>query len=341
MAGGIGLIGTGLIARFHAAGLAAAGERIVAVADVDEGAGRRFAAEIGSEYAGEYRRLLDDRRVGAVIVATPNHTHHRLAVDALAAGKDVLCEKPMTTTPEDSADLVAKARARPGQLFQVGYMKRCNAGFRLLRDLLPELGELVSAHVRVIAESRPGGGEQWYRQPERSGGGVLTHSGSHLLDVTRWLFGEPVRVDARVQERPGAAGLDWATTGLLDMENGATVYFSTLAVPISRLGHTQQGWEETIEVIGTRGRAHLSSPNWQGTLPCVVTLQLDEERQVRTIYPEPTSQWETQARLFLERRETRQPGAPDAVDGYKVDELIGCVRESGRRRAPVEVRWRL
>jgi predicted dehydrogenase len=111
-------------------------------------------------------------------------------------------------------------------------------------------------------------------------------------------------------------------------------------VPIAKLGHTQQGWEETIEVIGTRGRIHLSSPNWQGTMPCVVALQLDEENQVRTIYPDPTSQWETQAQAFLESVQTRCQGHADVVDGYKVDEILSCIYESGRRRAPVDVRWR-
>jgi predicted dehydrogenase len=235
---------------------------------------------------------------------------------------------------------VAAARQRPQQIFQVGYMKRYNAGFRLVKELLPRLGEIASAHIRVLVSTGSRRGESWYQQPAQSGGGLLTHSGSHLLDVTRMLFCDPVRVDSRVRYAPEIEGLDWLSLTLMDMADGLSIYFSTIGVPIAKVGHTQQGWEETIEIIGTKGRIQLSSPNWQGTLPCVVTLQLAGESQVRTIFPDPVSQWETQMRAFLESVQTRRQIHPDVVDGYKVDEIIGCIYESGRQRAPVDIQWR-
>lgn len=338
---GIGLVGTGIIAQFHLEAMRQVDANLVAIADLDEVAGMAMASRTGAEFVGNYEQLLDDPRVQAILIATPNHTHHAIASAALAAGKDVFCEKPMTTSPEDSADLVRQVRDRPDQVFEVGYMKRYNNAFRLVHDLLPSLGEIASVHVRVLVESRPGGEERWHRQPAKAGGGILAHSGSHLLDVTRWLFGDPVRVDSRVRYVPERPGADWTTMTLMDMENEAAIYFSTIAVPIARLGHTQQGWEETVEVIGTRGRLALSSPNWQGTMPPVVTLQLDEEEgQIRTIFPDPVSQWATQISAFIERLQTREPGYPGVEDGYRVDEIIAAIYESGQRRAPVELRWR-
>lgn len=338
----IGLVGTGVIARFHLAAMRRTGANLVAIGDQDPAAGRAFAAEAGTEFVGGYPELVADPRVTAVLVATPNHTHHVIARAALEAGKDLFCEKPLTTNPEQSADLVRLARERPRQVVEVGYMKRYNAGFRLVRDLLPRLGDLASVHIRILVETRPSTATTWYRNAAKAGGGVLAHSGSHLLDVTRWLFGDPVRVDSRVRFVPDRPGSDWATVALIDLADGPPVYFSTLAVPIANLGHSQQGWEETIEVIGTAGRLLLSSPNWQGTLPPVVTLQLDEEGgQRRTIYPEPTNQWETQMAAFSERLRDRRPGEPGVVDGYKVDEIIAAIYASGERRAPVDVRWRV
>ena len=336
----IGIVGSGQIARFHVDAFAKTDARIVAIADVNEASGKELAARTGAEFVGDYRRLLDDGDVQVVLVATPNATHYQIAVDALEAGKDVFCEKPMTTSPEHSAHLVALARQRPHQLFQVGYMKRYNAGFRLVKECLQQIGDVVSVHVRVMVNFRNFTGESWYQQPATSGGGILTHSGSHLLDVTRFLFGDPVRVDSRVRYVPTIEGLDSTSLTLMDMADDLTIYFSTVGVAIAKLGHTQQGWEETIEVIGSKGRIRLSSPNWQGTMPCIVTLQLDEENQVRTIYPDPTSQWETQARAFLESVQTRRQGRADVVDGYKVDEILSCIYLSGGRLAPVDVRWR-
>lgn len=337
----IGIIGSGQIAGFHVAALKKADATIVAIADVNEEMGRALAALTNARFVGDYHTMLADPSVDVALIATPNATHYQIALDALDAGKDVFCEKPMTTRPEHAAALVAKGREHPRQLFHVGYMKRYNVGFRLVQESLPQIGDLVSAHVRVMVNYRNFTGESWYQQPSTAGGGILEHSGSHLLDVTRWLFGDPVQVDSRVRYVPNMEGLDMLSMTLMDMASGFPIYFSTVGVPITRLGHTQQGWEETIEVIGTRGRIHLSSPNWQGTLPPIVQVQLDETNEVRTIYPDAVSQWETQMHAFLENVRLRRQGHADVVDGYKVDEIIGAIYESGRRKAPVPIEWKV
>ncbi|MGH2616939.1 MAG: Gfo/Idh/MocA family protein [Thermomicrobiales bacterium] len=336
----LGIIGAGQIARFHAAAIAAAGGCLVAVADADEMAGRRLAEQTRAAFFVDPRALLDDPRVQAVIIATPNATHYALALAALEADKDVFCEKPMTTSADDSARLVQAVRERPGAIFQVGYMKRFNPGFLLLRELLPQIGEPLSAEFRVLAESRPSPVDSWYRRPEDSGGGILTHSGSHLIDVMRFLLGEPARVDARVRFDSDVSGLDLATQALIELESGLTVHFAAISTPAPGLGHTGEGWEETIEVSGTGGRLRLSSPNWQATAPCLVTLQRSGERQARTFFPERGSPWEAEMHAFLHAVETRQPPSPDVVDGYRVDETLAALYRSGQERAPIDIHLR-
>lgn len=336
----LGIIGAGQIARFHAEAIAACSACVAAIADPNEEAGRRLAARAGACYLSDPRRLLEDPGIQAVVIATPNATHFDLAMAALAAGKDVLCEKPMTTSADDAAELVRAVAERPECIFQVGYMKRFNPGFQLLRDLLPQIGEPIFAEVRVMAELRPATGESWYRQPTQSGGGILTHSGSHLIDVIRFLLGEPIRVDARVRDVPDTPGLDQSTQALIDLENGLSVQFSTVSTPAPLLGHTGEGWEETVEVIGEGGRLRLSSPNWQGTAPCLVTLQRRGEREARTFLPDRGSQWEAEMRDFLDAVTARRPASPNAIDGYRVDEVLAALYTSGERRAPVDVQWR-
>jgi predicted dehydrogenase len=336
----LGIIGAGQIARFHADAIAAAGGSLVAVADPDQTNGKRFAERARAAYTPEPHDLLADPRIQAVVIATPNATHFELALAALEAGKDILCEKPMTISADDSARLVQVVRDRPGVIFQVGYMKRFNPGFQLLKELLPRIGDPLSAEVRVLAERHPGPGETWYRRPEQSGGGILTHSGSHLIDVMRFLLGEPVRVDARVHYAPDAPGLDQATHALIDLESGATVHLAAVSTPAPGLGHTGEGWEETVEVIGSTGRVRLSSPNWQGTAPCLVTLQLSGEHQTRTLFPRRGSQWDAEMRDFLDAVASRRAPSPDVVDGYRVDEILGGLYGSGQRRAPIDIQWR-
>ena len=336
----LGIIGAGQIARFHAEAIAAAGGCLVAVADPDEANGRRLAERARAAYIADPHELLADPRIQAVIIATPNATHFELALAALEAGKDILCEKPMTISADDSARLVRAVRDRPGVIFQVGYMKRFNPGFRLLNEVLPQIGDPLSAEVRVLAERHPAPVESWYRRPGHSGGGILTHSGSHLIDVMRFLLGEPIRVDARVHYAPDVPGLDQATQALIDLESGATVHLAAISTPAPGLGHTGEGWEETVEVIGSTGRVRLSSPNWQGTAPCLVTIQVSGDCQARTLFPKRDSQWEAEMRAFLDAVESRRAPSPDVGDGYRVDEILAALYASGQLRAPIDMQWR-
>jgi myo-inositol 2-dehydrogenase/D-chiro-inositol 1-dehydrogenase len=337
----LGLVGTGIIANFHIAAVQTTPARIAVVCDVDAARGRALAAQLDARFEPDYARLLADRTIQAVLLATPNDTHFALAQAAIAAGKDVFCEKPMTTRPEESAELVRAVRGHPEIIFQVGYMKRFNPGFRLVKELLPQLGDILSAHIRVVGGSRRVRGTTWHADPLRSGGGILYHSGSHLLDVTRMLFGDPVLVDARITADPADPRRDLSTLTLLDLQAGLPVYFSTVSTYIPKVGHTQQGWEETVEVIGSQGRVLLSSPNWQGTLPCIVTVQLEEEQQTRIIYPPEDSQWALEFQAFVASLESRQQLHPDVVDGYKVDEILAAICASAADRRPTPVRWRI
>ncbi len=335
----LGIIGAGQIARFHAEAIAAGRGCLAAVADPDETHGRRLAGQVGATYYADPHTLLRDARLQAVVIATPNATHYELVLAALEAGLDILCEKPVTTSASDSARLVQAVRVRPGVIFQVGYMKRFNPGFRLLRESLAEIGEPLSAELRVLAERTPSPVESWYRQPQQSGGGILMHSGSHLIDVIRFLLGEPARVDARVRYAPDVPDLDYATQALIDLESGLTVHPAAISTPAPGLGHTGEGWEETVEVIGSEGRVRLSSPNWQGTAPCLVTLQRGGEGEARTRFPARGSQWEAEMAAFLHAVETRQPPVPDVIDGYRVDETLAAIYASAASRSPVEVRF--
>lgn len=334
----LGLIGAGQIAQLHAEAITANGAMLVAVADPDETRGRALAGRIGAAYRTDAQELLRDPGIQAVIIATPNNSHYGLARAALDAGKDILCEKPMTTSAEDSARLVQAVRARDDVVFQVGYMKRFHPGFLLLREWLALIGEPLAAEMRVLAERRPTSTTTWYRQPQHSGGGILVHSGSHLIDVMRFLLGEPARADARVQFAPDVPDLDQSTQALIDLKSGLTVQFAAISTPAPFLGHTGEGWEETIEVIGSEGRVRLSSPNWQATAPCAVTLQRHDDGEARTRFPTNDNPWHAEMRAFLHAVRTRGPAVPGVIDGYRVDATLAAIYESARQRSPVEVR---
>jgi predicted dehydrogenase len=102
--------------------------RVSAIADVYEPNlenALSVAAKAGSHPKAyrNYRQLLDDKSIHAVLIATPEHWHHRMVLDALAAGKDVYVEKPLCQTPEQGVELVA-AEKRTKQIIQVGMQRR-------------------------------------------------------------------------------------------------------------------------------------------------------------------------------------------------------------------------
>jgi len=111
----------------------------VAVCDVDKDvlASARARAEKGGRSCkaySDYRQLLDDKDIDAVVVSTPDHWHAKITVDACAAGKDVYCEKPLSLTIDEGKVMVAAAR-KHGRVVQTGSQQRSDDRFRLACEL--------------------------------------------------------------------------------------------------------------------------------------------------------------------------------------------------------------
>jgi predicted dehydrogenase len=201
----------------------------VAVCDVyetNQGLGVTEAKSKPKTY-GDHRKLLDDRDVKAVVIATPDHWHHDQLLDALKAGKDVYLEKPMSLNVDQGADMVKAVRATD-RVVQVGMQRRSSPIIREVRRLIQagELGDvaLVRAawywNMKPLARDRPLKGKlDWEtfcgpagkQELSRDGyenvaflnwryfwafsGGNCTDQGTHLMDVIQWCLndGRPPR----------------------------------------------------------------------------------------------------------------------------------------------------
>ena len=126
-----GLIGFGLIGRFHLAAVKAQPDaEVAAVCDVHKGRVEAAAAMAGGNVAryADFRKLLDDKRIDAVYVATPDHWHALMTMLACAAGKDVYVEKPLTLFVREGRWMLDVAR-RSGRVVQVGTQNRSGQSF--------------------------------------------------------------------------------------------------------------------------------------------------------------------------------------------------------------------
>lgn len=186
----IGIIGAGNVARAHlTAARTLPGLTIAGVYDIAADRARRLAGQVGSVAYDRPEPLYRD--ADAIIIASPNHTHARYALEAMGRHRPVLCEKPMATTAADAGEMLAEADRMPGLPHAVGFNYRFAPAVRQLRAVLDAgiLGtpRLVSfAFRRDSALTRPA---FTWRDSElgRSTSGALGDLGVHLIDLVRFL----------------------------------------------------------------------------------------------------------------------------------------------------------
>ncbi len=210
---GWGIVGCGWVARDYVApGLRAAPSAcLLALYDPDVAAQGRIAAETpGVVCAADLDDFLALPGLDAVYVATPNHLHRAITAAAAAAGKHVLCEKPMATTLADAEAMVAACRTA-GTRYGTAFDQRWQARHRCLRDLVQSgrLGRVTAARVHYACWTPSDWlpptqttHDNWRVDPARAGGGAFIDLAPHGLDLTQWLLGEPlVEVACLLQRR--------------------------------------------------------------------------------------------------------------------------------------------
>jgi D-xylose 1-dehydrogenase (NADP+, D-xylono-1,5-lactone-forming) len=183
---------------------AAAGCELLAIASRDPARARELAGRHGiPRVHGDYAALLADPDVEAVYLPLPNALHLPWTERALAAGKHVLCEKPLALNATEAREMAGAAR-RAGRLLMEAVMYRFHPRMRALAE------RLSGAEVRHVSASfgfpieAPGG----YRLRPELGGGALLDVGCYVADVARWLLGEPERVEAVA--RRGVVDMTWS-----------------------------------------------------------------------------------------------------------------------------------
>ena len=243
-----GLIGAGAIGKIRADALAKSSAcELVAVADLDES--RAKAAAPRANYYRDAEALVGARDVDAVIISTPPPLHEPLAVAAATAGKHVLAEKPMASTADACERMIAAARTA-GTLLTVGYNHRYFDALKLVRDVVRsgDIGAL--SHVRAytghsgLAEFK----SPWMYDKEIMGGGALMDNGTHLIDLVRYIAGDPSEVFGLATHKVWGLEVEDEGLALLRTAEGTTA-------SIEASWHEWRGYRFHIEAYGDRGMA--------------------------------------------------------------------------------------
>ncbi len=304
--------------------------RVVAIASREIARAEHAARTLGIPRAhGSYEALLADPEVEAVYVPLPNHLHVPWSVRAAAAGKHVLCEKPIALSAAEARELLA-ARDRAGVLVGEAFMVRTHPQWLRVRELLAggRIGELRVVHGHFSYFRRD---PNDVRSKVEYGGGVLLDIGCYPVTLSRWLFGaEPLEV-AAVLERDPEFRVDRLVSGLLRFPAGQASF--TVA---GQAAHHQR-----MQILGTQGRIEVEIP-FNPPPDHRARIFVDDGRDLRgsgveTVSFDPVNQFTLQGDRFSEA--VRGHGAvpvplEDAVANMAVLDALFRSAESGRWERP-------
>jgi len=246
----VGLIGLGRLGRVYARDLASriAETRLAAVADPIGTLAAEVAAEfdVPKHYA-DPLALVDDASVDALVIVSPTHTHREIVVEAAARRKPTFCEKPPALALDEVAAMQA-AVDRAGMFFQMGFMRRFDAGYASAKKQV-EAGRIGTPLVFKSTSRDPFRPSLEYANP-KSSGGMLIDMGIHDFDLARWFMGDVKTVSAI-----GAtiAYPELATVGDIDNAVVSLTFASGRlgAVDLSRSGI--YGYDISTEILGSEG----------------------------------------------------------------------------------------
>jgi predicted dehydrogenase len=204
----IGLLGAGYMARMHAECFRWIPEaRLVGVTGGSPVRAQAFAAKYDCEFYPNLEALLSEGNPDIIDICTPTYLHHTQTLAAAAAGKHILCEKPMALTPEEAEEMISACRKAKVK-FMVAHVLRFWPEYRVIHELVAtgKLGGPLWATARRFTASPDWSASRWHQDPKRSGGGALDLH-IHDLDFLAWTLGKPKQISSRGSFGPGG-GID-------------------------------------------------------------------------------------------------------------------------------------
>lgn len=250
----VGLIGSGFItAIHHEAFRRVPGAEVIAVTSPTAGRAERFAAERGIPHAfTDLRALLDLKAVDLVVLGLPNDLHCETVVQAAAAGKHVVVEKPLAPSLAECDRMIA-ACEQAGVI--LGYAEElCFAPKYVRLKQLVDEGALGTVHLVKQSEKHDGPHSAWFYDTNRSGGGVTFDMGCHAIEFFRWILGKDKRITSAYAQMGTYVHGD-KTIG--DDEALLILTFEGGAVGLAEESWTKPGgMDDRAEVFGSAGQAY-------------------------------------------------------------------------------------
>ena len=339
MNGGIrwGVVGSGGIARRRTIPegiVPARNAHLVAVYDPNQAANREVASAFGVRATSSVAELLD-AGVDAVYVASPPRFHREQALACAAAGKHVLCEKPLGMTVPEAEQMIAACNSAGVQL-GCAFMMRFHAQHQAALQLIQQgkLGAPVYARAQLSCWYPPLEGA-WRQDPALGGGGSLIDMGGHCLDLLEMFFGPVSAVSCFINNTVHPYGSEDSAAVLLRFANGALATVDTFFC----IQDTSS--QNVLELYGSRGSILAQGTIGQAATG-IMTAYLQsadagyEARQSRSgetgmqIAPEPRNTYRAEIEEFSQALLEGRPNPLDAQHGLRSQQTLAACYESAR-----------
>jgi predicted dehydrogenase len=344
----LGMIGTGGMANVHASQFTKIkGCEVVAACDVDLGRAKAFAEKHAiPRVFGDAASLLKQAEVDAVSIVTPDAFHMPIALQCLAAGKHVLCEKPLALNAGDAKTMVVAAR-KAGVITMVNFSYRdwpCiqGAAAAIHRGVLGEIRHVEASYLQAWLASKVWGDWRtnpawlWRLSSKHGSKGVLGDVGVHIVDFATYPAGPIREVFCRLKAFPKAPG-NRIGKYHLDANDSATlnVEFANGALGVI---HTSR-W-----VGGNANRLYLKIAGTKGTIEIDSDIATDSYKVCRgkdldacLWKPVKCKPVPGNYQRFITAIQTNIPGEPDFARGLEVQKVLDACFKSDAANAPVRI----
>ena len=353
----VGVCGSG-ITILHIAGYQKIpGVEVIAIAGPDVERCRAVATQYGiPQVFVDYRDMLT-LGLDAVSIGVPNKLHAQMAIDTLAAGCHVLCEKPLAINAADAERMVAAARGSD-KILMVAFSRRFIPNAIVLKRLIDEgaLGPIFYARAGWTRRAGIPGLGGWFTTRALAGGGPLIDLGVHMLDLALYMMGypRPVSVNGATYAEFGPRGkgamaygtrpadpaqaifdVEDFATGFIRFENGAT-----LVLEASWAGYQPLGDDIYLQLYGRTGGARLAMPNFRE----VHSLRLTTEMGGTLVDVVPAvpqekgiNEYDREIAAFVQSIRTGVPPPATAEQGLTVMRIIDALYRSAATGQEVRV----
>lgn len=247
----VALFGAGRIGRIHAANLAALpGVQLALVSDPMLESAREVAAQFGAAVAPDIEAVFADKRIDAVVIASPTTTHSDLITRAANAGKHIFCEKPVDLSLS-RAQACAEVVAAAGVACMIGFQRRFDPTFNEAKTRIAR-GDIGTPEMLVITSRDPGAPPVDYI---KQSGGIFRDMLIHDFDVFRWILTDDGRDEAAWLSATGSCLTDPAIGAAGDIDCSA-VTIRTRSGRLCQINTTRRaayGYDQRFEVLGSKG----------------------------------------------------------------------------------------